>query len=226
VSGEEAISGCSQEGEHDGEYIIFTTAEKLQASDTNGAPDVYEWHCAAPCTNPATEGTVAAISDGVTEPIAAMSASGSDIFFGTSVPLVGQDIDSLSDVYDARMNRLVNGSEELAGFPAPPPPGCSGEACLPPTSPSPSFGPAPSSQVAAGGNLLPSQGGTLAFQISKPKPKPLTRAQELSKALKACKGKANKKKREACESQARTKYGAKAKAKKRTKAKKSNGRGK
>src|SRR5262249_6039132 len=58
-----AISGCPTEGErseaeelefncpegtYDGEYIIFVTAEKLQASDENHAPDVYEWHCPSP----------------------------------------------------------------------------------------------------------------------------------------------------------------------------------
>ena len=48
-------------------------------------------------------------------------------------------------------------------------------------------------------------------------PKPLTRAQELAKALKACKGKRDRKRRSSCESQARNRYG--------TKAGKSNRRG-
>ena len=52
---------------------------------------------------------------------AGMSATGSDIFFETRSQLVGQDTDSLGDIYDARVD---------GGFPAPTPePSCSGEAC-------------------------------------------------------------------------------------------------
>lgn len=54
-------------------------------------------------------------------PSASLSASGSDIFFTTHTQLVGQDTDSLRDVYDARVD---------GGFPRPvvalP---CAGELC-------------------------------------------------------------------------------------------------
>jgi hypothetical protein len=207
----------------DGGHIIFTTTEKLQARDVNNAADVYEWQCSAPCKHPAGEGAVAMISDGrdpngvsvglqeSAQPSRAssgMSASGSDIFFFTATQLVGQDRDVLGDLYDARVS---GGFPKPAAEPSCPPEskgGCQGEGASPP-----SFGSAASSLMSAGGNLTSPAGGSLGFQTAKPKPKPLTRAQQLAKALKACKGKP-KKKRAACESQAKKKYGAKAKAKK------------
>ena len=224
-----AVSGCpkgvSQEerqqcpaGKYDGETIVFATAEKLQAGDINGAPDVYEWHCASPCVG--GRGTVSMISDGhdpqgianqngIVHGTFGTSASGSDIFFTTHSSLVAQDTDVLRDVYDARVE---------GGFPAPTPElSCSGDACQGTSSAAPSFGSTTSSLFTAEGNraVLASQ----AVKPSpKPKPKPLTRAQKLAKALKACKGKP-KKKRAVCESQARKKYG------NRAKAKKSSGRG-
>jgi hypothetical protein len=189
-----------------GEFIIFTTAEKLQATDENGALDVYEWH----------NGTVSMISDGYSpegvtpstasqvEPVAAMSASGSDIFFFTHARLVGQDTDVLDDVYDARI---------AGGYPKPAAePTCSGEACQGPATPPPSFGAAVSSVFAATGNPISPLISVAPSMESKPKPP--TRAQLLAKALKACKKKP-KKQRGACESQAKRKYGAKAKPKKR-----------
>lgn len=59
------------------------------------------------------------------------------------------------------------------------------------------------------------------------KPKALTNAQKLANALKACKQKAKKSKRAACESQAKKKYGAKAKRKPKAKGKtrQSSGKG-
>jgi hypothetical protein len=210
-----AVTGCPKgvseteqvqcpEGQYDGEYVIFTTAEKLQADDVNSAPDVYEWH----------DGTVAMISDGhdtQTESgtligASGMSASGSDIDFFTHTALVGQDKDVLEDLYDARVN---------GGFPAPPvEPACSGEQCQGNPSPPPSYALAPSSLVAAGGNLAVAAGSVASVKVAKPKP--LTRAQLLAKALKACTTKPHNK-RAACEALARKRYGSKAKAKARKK---------
>jgi hypothetical protein len=191
-----------------GEYIMFATSEKLQNGDENKAPDVYEWH----------NGTVGMISDGHAPhgvgseitPVAAMSASGSDIFFATPTALVGQDTDVLGDVYDARTG---------GGFPRPAfGPSCpseSEEGCQGKESAPPSFGSAASSSFIAGGNLTPPAISVAPSKESRPKP--LTRAQKLAKALKACRGKPRKK-RAACEAQARRKYGSKAKAKKKAKA--------
>jgi hypothetical protein len=129
----------------------------------------------------------------------AMSSSGRDIFFATSTRLVGQDSDVLSDVYDARVG---------GGFPAPrAEPSCSGDACQEPPKPPPSFGPVASSLAPAGGNLAPTMISPPPPVENKNKPKPLTEAQKLAIALKACKGKP-KNKRAACELQARKRYGA------------------
>jgi hypothetical protein len=125
---------------------------------------------------------------------AAMSASGSDIFFSTGSPLVGQDTDVLRDIYDARVG---------GGFPAPAAePSCSRGACQKESS-LPSFGSATSSSFAAEGNLTAPAISVAPSMESKHAP--LTEAQQLAKALKACKGKP-KNKRAACESQARRKY--------------------
>jgi hypothetical protein len=120
-----AVSGCPSglsgeerarcpEGKYDGEYVLFTTREKLQASDLNQNHDVYLWHCSSPCLNPAQEGAVSMISDG-RDPegvdLAAsgvpgspgMSATGSDVFFTTRTQLVGQE-DGLTHLYDARID--------------------------------------------------------------------------------------------------------------------------
>jgi hypothetical protein len=188
-------------GRNDGEYIIFSTPEKLQAGATGG---LFVWH----------NGTVAQIAEQGGE-TAAISASGSDIFFSSPDQLVQQDSDNLLDFYDARVD---------GGFPAPVEPSCQPESnggCQGPASQQPAFGTASSSLFAAAGNLAPPAAGVLGVQVAKPKP--LTRAQLLAKALKTCKTKP-KKKRAACESQARKKYGAKTKAK--PKAKKSSRRGK
>jgi hypothetical protein len=116
-----AISN-NEEGEHDGESIVFTTSEKLQQDDLNEKPDVYLWHCSAECARRGEKGSVAMISDGrdpqgvdltpARQPASpGMSASGSDIFFTTGTQLVGQDSDELVDLYDARIG---------GGFPRPP----------------------------------------------------------------------------------------------------------
>ena len=109
-----------------GETIVFVTAEQLQDAATPAAANscidtgvaggpgcqVYVWH----------NDTVNLVSDGqdtAAVVYAGMSATGSDIFFQTRTPLVGQDTDTLGDIYDARID---------GGFPAPSPePSCSGK---------------------------------------------------------------------------------------------------
>ena len=194
-----------------GEIVAFVTAEQLQSTDVAGGSntscigsklaggagcEVYAWH----------NGSVNMISDGQ-DPAGAlyagMSATGSDVFVQTRTQLVGQDTDTLGDIYDARIG---------GGFPAPTPePSCSGEACQGASSGPPSFSASGSSTVTAGGNLTP--GSTSFPPPEEPKPKPLTRAQKLAKALKQCKKGKNKKKRTSCEKEAKKKYAPKPKAK-------------
>ena len=207
-----AVSGeGEQEGETkglaDGEYIIFSSEEKLQSGaptevGTTSSGALFLWH----------NGTVHWIA-GNAGTSSAISGSGSDIFFPTQSELVGQDTDNLLDVYDARIG---------GGFPAPPPRVCPPESeggCQPRTPAPQQGGSALSSTFPAGGNLTPGSGGVAAVHVVV-KPKPLTRAQKLAKALKACTTKP-KKKRAACKAQAKKKYGPKPKPK----AKKSTRRG-
>ena len=217
-------SGCASPGEHDGEDVIFATAQHLQGGAEGTTPQLYLWHCPAtpghePCPNPGAEGEVRLISDGRSSTelakaprggqatSSAISASGSDIFFLSATPLVGQDTDQLYDYYDARID---------GGYPAPvAEPGCAGEGCQPTPPPVGSFGAAASSLIAAGGNLPPPLASVLTFHASKPKP--LTRAQKLTRALQTCrkKDRRQRRRRAACERQARALYAPHAKAKRR-----------
>jgi hypothetical protein len=112
--------------------IFFDTPDALVPEDVNGevgctsngktdddieysCQDVYEWN----------EGTVSLVSSGTSnEPsrLLGTDPSGRDVFFYTRQRLVGWDIDSGVDIYDARVG---------GGFPEPPPqpPTCEGEAC-------------------------------------------------------------------------------------------------
>lgn len=227
VGGYADVNDWNREISENGAYILFSTPERLQANDVNtgtkptcgGAEgdtgcDVYVWHeCEGGVCEDAMAGEVHMVSPG-TDPTsqdtetgtAGMSASGSDIFLFTRTPLVGQDADSLVDVYDARVN---------GGFPAPTPESsCSGEECQGTASSLPTFGAPGSVSFTGGANLAPPP-EEAAKPAAKPKPKPLTRAKKLAKALKAC-AKRPKRKRAACRRAAHRRYGArKSKGKKR-----------
>jgi hypothetical protein len=180
-----------------GEYIAFTTSERLQANDRDGRTDVYLWH----------NGTVSQISAGGGEH-PAMSASGADIIFTTRTQLVPEDTDELFDTYDARI---------AGGYPAPTTgQSCTGERCQGPQSGLPSFEMASSSLTSAEGNVSPAVANAAA-PAAIPTPatataKIPTNAQKLASALKACRRKPRSK-RAACESNARRRYGAKKHAK-------------
>jgi hypothetical protein len=113
----------------DGGSVVFTTSEALAPSDTNGTPDTYLWH----------EGRVSLISSGKpsldgqipdvdgasfgtsTRVLALISPSGRDVYFATTARLLSSDLDTVVDIYDARVD---------GGFaPTPRPTPCSGDAC-------------------------------------------------------------------------------------------------
>jgi DNA-binding beta-propeller fold protein YncE len=181
----------------DGSYVVFQSSDALTPGVHGGINNVYEWH----------NGSVYLISDGsdtnTNAGLVGMDASGANVFFRTADKLVGQDGDENVDVYDARID---------GGFPAPTPAAnCSGESCQGPLSSSlapPLLG---STGAPAIGNLGP----PLVTKPVTPKPKPklLTRAQKLTKALKQCKKDKKLQKRRSCEKEARKKYGPKAKSK-------------
>ena len=119
------------------------------------------------------------------------SETGSDVFFRTTAELVPNDEDQLGDIYDARVNGQV---------PPKAPRTCVAEACEGEATPPFASPPSATTGVGPSGNLAP--------PVSPPtsKPKPLTRAQTLARALKACKSKP-KNKRASCEARAHKKYG-------------------
>jgi hypothetical protein len=170
--------------------VFFQTTEALVPRDSNGQTDVYEYE----------NGTPHLISPGVGPNESVFldaSQDGNDVFFATTDSLVSWDIDQNFDAYDARVD---------GGLPEPSPGviGCEGDSCQPAPTPLNDQTPASASFNGAGDVVAP---------VSKPavksKAKPLTRAQKLSKALKACKkkDKKSKKKRAACEKKAKKLYG-------------------
>jgi hypothetical protein len=188
---------------NDGSFVFFSTSEPLQSDDVDGAPDVYEWHCASQCSGPAAQGAVAMISDGqnpsfapgITTTFAGSSESGGDVFFTTPDVLVPGGGANISNMYDAR----IGGGFPVAAVASP----CSEDACQGPLSAAATPPSVATATYAGGANLAP--------PASKPavKVKPLTRAQQLAKARKACKKEAKGKKRARCEASARKRYGAK-----------------
>ncbi len=180
--------------------LFFDTTESLLPSDTNGQQDVYEYE----------NGELHLISTGTSSSestILDMSESGNDVFFLTRQKLVPQDTDEEAhEIYDARVG---------GGFAAPSsPPSCTtADACRTPVSPQPAIYGAPSSQTFSGaGNLV-------ARTPVAVKPKGLTRAQRLARAVRSCRKRYrhSEKRRVACERKARKTYGRAGKTARRAK---------
>jgi hypothetical protein len=177
--------------------LFFTTASALVSDDTNEVEDVYEWE----------DGEVHLISSGesdVRSVFADASESGSDVFFTTSQALVPEDQDEITDLYDAR---------EGGGFPVPPiRANCESSAECQDAVPTPTaLGIPPSATFSGAGNLLSSSPSVSV--LPKGATKPLTRAEKLAKALRACSRDRARKKQRICEAAARHKYGSAKKVK-------------
>jgi hypothetical protein len=182
--------------------LFFESQDRLVQGDSNGAvQDVYEWEPdgVGGCTR--VGGCVALISSGRSSSdssFLASDATGANVFFTARDRLVGADKDDFLDVYDARVD---------GGFPSVTEPAvCQGEGCLGALGEPPLFG-APASATFTG------LGNFAAFAPVVVGPRVLTRAQKLTKALRACHAKHNRRKRTACERQARRRYGPPSKSK-------------
>jgi hypothetical protein len=166
--------------------IFFDTKDSLVPQDTNGQSDVYEWK----------NGQLTLLSGGTSEAASYFSDAspdGKNVFFKTGQPLVGQDIDKATDLYDARVD---------GGFPAPAvTPPCTGTGCQGTPPAPPIFATPPSETFAGVGNFEAAPKPT-----SKPKPA-ATKAQKLAAALKLCRRHKPKKQRAVCETRARKAYG-------------------
>ena len=192
----------------DGSEVFFTSQDALTPQAVEAAAahahSVYEYHSAGAISN----GDVALISDGkdvTTEGIGLLGtdASGNDVFFQTADRLLAGDTNSGRDIYDAR----VDGGFREPALPVE----CGGEACQGPLSVPPGLGAPGSVSTPGGGHLSPAPAAPT--KTATPQSKPLTRAQKLVNALKACRKKP-KKHRPVCEKQARRAYGPARKAKK------------
>ena len=202
--------------------LFFNSPDYLVPQAKSGKEAVYEYEPTGvgSCESP-SGGCVSLISSGSSNRESAFleaTPSGNDVFFLTAAQLLPQDTDATFDIYDAR---VCTQASPCLTPPTPAPPGCSeANACRPsePGQQAPQ-GASGSATVTGQGNLparLPAKQQQLGSRSSS-KPPP-TRAQQLAKALKACKKAKNHKKRAKCEAQARKKWAAKvprkAKAKK------------
>lgn len=191
---------------NDGAYATFESANRLVPGATLGLRNVYEYH----------DGNVYLISDGQdavpARKLLGMDASGGNVFFTTADSLVGQDGDSQRDIYDARVQ---------GGFPGLlAPQACSGESCQGSPLPPPGLAVAGSLTTLGGGNLPPPAPTP---QVDTGPKKPM-RAQQLAKALKACR-KQPRKQRAKCKASAQKRYGAKPRKSFTENAKQGNRRG-
>lgn len=176
----------------DGSYVFFDTSDALVTQDGNGTLDVYEWH----------NGNISLIGSGNDRaPSFFLGASpdGSNVFFGTHARLVPQDVDTNGDLYDARICTVVDPCiKESRGETSE----CEGATCQ--TVPVVPIDATPGSLTFTGpGNVLPAS--------SIRKPRSLTSAHQLARALRACRRELRHK-RAACEAQAKKRYGGKPRA--------------
>jgi hypothetical protein len=192
--------------------LFFNSSDVLVSQDVNGQEDVYQFEPrgVSGCTvssvtfNAKSDGCVGLISSGTSpEESGFLDASkgGGDAFFLTASRLTSQDYDTAFDIYDAHECSVA---VACVAPPAPPPPCNSGDSCKAAPSSQPSIFGAPASATFNGaGNVAgsPSTSGV--------KPRSSTRARKLAAALRSC-HKKPKRKRPACERQARKRNGAKA----------------
>jgi hypothetical protein len=168
--------------------VFFDSPDPLVPEDVNGVRDVYEFR----------EGQVHLISSGTgTGALRFLDASpdGRDVLFTTSQRLLPGDASDAVSLYDARRE---------GGFAEPAPPSeCDGGGCRPSSPGASVFSTPASAAVVGSGNISP-----IPPLLPTPsKAKRPTRKQLLSRALKACKHRTNKRARTQCERQARRRYG-------------------
>jgi hypothetical protein len=127
----------------DGRFVFFHTADALVPQDVNGKIDAYAYDT--------SDGSVHLLSSGADPSNAYFldaSADGTDAFFATRTRLVGWDIDSSRDLYDARVNGGV--SDPPAGQVP-----CVGEACRGPLNATPARPATSNATAGSEGNAAP-----------------------------------------------------------------------
>jgi hypothetical protein len=200
--------------------LFFNSSDALVPQDVNGTEDVYEWEPAGVggCTtslstfNPATGGCISLISSGTSAAESAFldaSESGNDVFFLTAEKLVSQHIDTAAGAFDVYDAHVCSPASPCPASPVAPPECVTADACRAAPSPQPGVFGAPASATFSGaGNVAPTQPAAAA-----PKTAAQLRAEKLARALRACRSKRDRRRRAACERQARRLHGTAANAK-------------
>ncbi len=193
----------------DGGRLFFDSPDQLVPAATNGKEDVYEYEPDEVGSCASSAGCIGLISSGTSEQESAFldaSENGEDAFFTTAAQLVPTDSDHAFDIYDAHVcsqNSPCHSSTATTTEQCESTASCHGPA------------PAPATQIALPATASvttstqpPAKQGVAPVKTLV-KPKPLTRAEKLSKALAACRKLRNRHKRRSCEAQARKRYAAK-----------------
>jgi hypothetical protein len=165
-----------------GGTLFFQSDDALTPGSSGGGNSVYEYE----------GGTVDAISTpagGHESFFLDASPDGKDVFFGSADRLTSEDPGGNVAVWDAR---------EGGGFPVPPAPRpCAGaESCRPVVGQAPPTGTSATATPSGGGNIA----------ASRPKQSGKAKPDKLTKALKACRKKSPKSRRQSCERSARKRY--------------------
>ena len=198
--------------------LFFNADDALVPADVNGVEDVYEYEPAGvgSCQGPgygqsasvvyseSVGGCVGLISAGTSPEESAFigaSETGGDVFFLTLSQLSSRDQDTSFDIYDA--HECTVSSPCAASAALVPSPCATGDSCKPAPTPQPSTFGEPASETFSGN-------GNVATSVSSPAatPRSVARALSLARALRECRKKPRKR-RAACESLARRRYGAK-----------------
>jgi hypothetical protein len=184
----------------DGNRVFFVSLEALTPQDSNGYQDVYEWEREGTGTCvPATpahqdHGCVSLLSGGGSADdsyLVEADAEGNNVFLITREQLVPEDQDDKRDLYDVRVD---------GGFPESSL-ACTGTGCqgVPPAAPS--FATPASVTFSGAANYPP------ALAAKKAKTAAQIRAEDLKRALQACRAKRDKHRRKGCEAEAKRRYG-------------------
>jgi hypothetical protein len=190
--------------------LFFNSGDALVPQDIDRQEDVYEYEpvgigdCSASSPHYETDmdGCVGLVSSGTGKTGSTFmdaSETGDDVFFVTTEKLVGSDVDSALDVYDAHACSTAVPCPNVVSSP---PPCTTADSCRSAPLPQPAiFGSPASASFAGAGNVTFKPAPAV-------KPRSLTRVQKLTRALKVCRREA-KRERQACERKARKQYSGK-----------------
>jgi hypothetical protein len=178
--------------------LFFDSSDALAPHAKDGRQNVYEYE----------QGHVYPLSDVAGDNESTFldaDANGDNVFFASSDKLLPEDTSENAEVWDAR----VEGGLPVTVAPQ----ACTtAEACRTASPPTPAvFGAPPSATFSGPGNITPPPPAVV---TTKKKTATELKAEKLAKALKTCRKDKKKSKRQKCEKQARSKYGAAKKAKK------------